>query len=255
MPTPLVLVPPSEGKAIGGRRSAGRDNFATTLRTPRNEVRTALAAELHSRRGTALERLLGARGELLAHALKADLELCEGRPLVLPAHERFTGVVWEHLAPSTLAVDHLERLLVPNALYGLSRGTDPIAEFRLSMSVSLGGLGVVASFWRPHVTDRLATLGRDRLIVDLLPGEHAASIDFDRLANEVEVMRVRFVTAEGAKAAGHGAKAVKGVFARRLLERGTDRISSFRWEGWKARKVGSDVEVLAPPPPASGARR
>jgi cytoplasmic iron level regulating protein YaaA (DUF328/UPF0246 family) len=218
-------------------------------------VREALTHELNVRRGAALERLFGARGGLLEHARQANDALCAGTGLLLPAVERYTGVVWEHLEPATLDAEQRGCLLVPSAPYGLSRGVDPVADFRLSMSVSLGELGVLSKFWRPAVTDRLRALGRDRLVVDLLPAEHAAAVDFDLLGRDVDVMRVRFLTSEGSKAAGHGAKAVKGILARHLLERGTQRLGAFTWEGWRSARVAGDLEVYAPPSTPPKARR
>lgn len=240
---------------MGGRRRSGRDSFANRLRRQRAEVRAALANDLAVRQGTSLERLLKARGSLLEHAVEADRALCDGTTLLRPAYERFTGVVWEHLGAATLSTEQLSQVLVPSAPYGLSRGTDPVGDFRLSMSVSIGDLGVLSRFWRPSVTELLTALGRDTVVVDLLPAEHADAVDFPELGRHVAMMRVRFLAADGSKAAGHEAKAVKGVLARRLLERGTVRLSSFSWEGWRAATVGGDLEVYAPPTAAAKGRR
>jgi uncharacterized protein len=193
-----------------------------------------------------MERLLNARGSLLEHARHANEALVAGRAPRLMAWRRFTGVVWEHLEPRTLGAGQLGRLVVPNAAYGLSRGTDAIADFRLSMSVSLSGLGNVARYWRPLVTDELLRISRGALVVDLLPQEHAAAVDFDALGAQRELLRVRFLGPDGTRAAGHGAKAVKGILARRVLERGPERLGAFRWEGWRATRTEGGLDVIAP---------
>ena len=249
MPTPFLLLPPSEGKAQGGVRSKGRNSFGRLLGEARAQVIDGLSHELRSRRGVTLERLLNARGGLLEQAKLATIELCEGNALQLPAWQRFTGVVWDHLDPASLENTQLDRVLIPTGPYGLSRGTDSIADFRLGMSLSLGSLGVLSRFWNPFVTRAIATAAKGGLVVDLLPAEHGAAVDFESLAGSVDLLRVRFLAADGGKAAGHGAKAVKGILARRLLEQGTERLGSFRWEGWRASRLGADLEVVAPRTP------
>ena len=249
MPAPLLLVPPSEGKAQGGVRSKGLNAFGRSLGHGRSEVLDALSTEMGTRRGKALERLLNARGSLLEDAKVATAELCAGTSLLLPAWQRFTGVVWDHLDPASLEQRHLDRLLIPTGPYGLSRGTDSIADFRLGMSVSLGTLGVLSRYWNPLVTREISKTANGALVIDLLPAEHGAAVDFESLAESVDLLRVRFLAADGAKAAGHGAKAVKGILARRLLEQGADRLGSFRWEGWRASRSGGDLEVVAPGTP------
>jgi cytoplasmic iron level regulating protein YaaA (DUF328/UPF0246 family) len=150
----LVLVPPSEGKASGGR-GRWRPESGT------------FGADL------------GARRRQVVDALDVDGP-------ALPAWQRFTGVVWKHLDPATLPPAARQRLVVPNALLGLCRGHDPVPEFRLKFSVSLPALGRLDRWWRPALTE---AIGRTRgPIVDLLPLEHAAAVDLP----ERRVVRVRF---------------------------------------------------------------
>lgn len=150
----LVLVPPSEGKAPGGRGawSPASGSFGPAL----GERRAVVAG------------VAGVAGPSL------------------PAWRRFTGVVWKHLDPVTLPPDARRRLVVPNALLGLCRGDDPVPEFRLKFTVSLPGTGRLDRWWRPALTEALArTRGP---IVDLLPQEHAAAVGLP----EGRVVRVRF---------------------------------------------------------------
>ena len=84
------------------------------------------------------------------------------------------------------------------------------------------------------------------MVVDLLPKEYAAAVDFAQLACSAGVLRVRFVSADGAAAIGHGAKAVKGRLAAHLLVEGLEAAPGFRWEGWRARRTAEGLVVSAP---------
>lgn len=235
----IVLLPPSEGKATGGRRSwdAGAGAFGS-LADHRLRVAAAVIAEVDQPR-----RLFGTEGPLAERAVDAALALAAGAAPSLPAWRRFTGVVWEHLDPATLRPAARHRIVVPSAQLGLCRGDDPVPDFRLKFSVSLEGMGRLDRWWRAPLT---ATLARTRgTIVDLLPNEHAAALDLAAL-RPGRVLPVRFVAADGGGAAGHAAKAAKGVLARTVLLHGLDALPRFSWHGWRASPSGDGFVVRAP---------
>lgn len=237
-PTPLtvhpaaelvLLLPPSEGKASGG---AGRwrptsGTFGRRLGDARRQVITALGA-------TDLgPKQLGVSGDLLARALGAAAAIGAGTARALPAHERFTGVVWEHLDPMTLDDEARRRVLVPSALLGLVAASDPVPDHRLKFDVSLAGIGRLDRFWRPHLTEALRARPA-ATFVDLLPNEHRAAVDLDQLVTRPRKHRVVRTTFAGA--GGHDAKAVKGELARHLLDHGlgAEAVAGFRWQDWSA---------------------
>ena len=230
----IVLLPPSEGKADGGRGTWAWDAGAFgTLADRRRSLVEAL--------GDADPKVFGATGALAERAADAVRALTGEKAPALPAWRRFTGVVWEHLDPATLPAAARRRIVVPSAVLGLSRGDDPTPDFRLKFSVPLPGLGRVDKWWRPALTEALArTKGP---IVDLLPNEHAAAIDLASLGSRV--VRVSFADERGA-AVGHNAKAVKGRVARSLLLDGLDAVNAFTWEGWRAERTADGVVVHAP---------
>lgn len=149
-------------------------------------------------------------------------------------------MVWEHLRPSELDASALRRVIVVSALCGLVTGTDPVPDHRLKLSVRLGALGRLDRWWRPTLTDALASYARRRVVWDLLPKEHAAAVDLDGL----RVVRVRF---EGDT--GHAAKAVKGAFARAVLLDGRAAVDAFSFHDWRARWDAGDVVVTKLPSP------
>ena len=244
----LLLLPPSEGKADGGRAprpGASPGPFDAELADARASVRRALAGGLRRVSVAKAEKLLGVRGDNLVRARAATDAYVRGDAPVLPAWQRYTGVVWDHAGPWRSA--EAKRVLVPSAVYGLATAADPIADYRLKLSVVLPGVGNLARFWKPTVTAALVAHARRRTVVDLLPAEHAAAIDWSLLEAVVPVVHVRFRNAAGDRAVGHDAKAVKGELARCLLGEGLDAVAGFRWQDWHARRADDGhVDVLAP---------
>ena len=243
---PLLLVPPSEGKAASGRPPSRSGSFDDALAAPRALVLAELARVLRSSDASGRARVLGVRGDLLERATATTAMLVAGEAPVLPAWKRYTGVVWAGLEPATLSPADRRRILVPSGLYGVTTAADPVADYRLRLLVVLGGLGRLSTFWRPVLTDVLMERARGRLVVDLLPAEHAHAIDLAALAGVTRVVRARFVAADGSRAVGHEAKSAKGHLARALLDEGLDGVAGFVSEGWRATIDDDLITVVAP---------
>ncbi|HSN03264.1 MAG TPA: peroxide stress protein YaaA [Acidimicrobiales bacterium] len=240
MPSPLVLLPPSEGKRPGGSRRARHGAFDDELGATRLDVLERLGAVLVTSSQAERESILGVRGALFERAEAALLALLAGEATLRPVWQRYSGVVWSHLEPETLRVAQRRRLIVPSGLYGLNAGDDLVADYRLKMSARLRESSV-GSLWRPLIAASLARHARGRTVYDLLPLEHRSVLDAADLA-ATRVVTVTFRHARDGRLAGHDAKAAKGVFARHLLT--TTDVASFSWRGWSARAEGSRVDVL-----------
>jgi hypothetical protein len=239
---PLVLVPPSEGKAEGGRATMRPGAFDAALAQHRRAVVVALAEAVHDDASAA--RVLGCRGDLLDRARAATAALVDGTAPLRAAADRYTGVVWQHLGP--LSTTERRRVLVPSALYGITTAADAIVDYRLKLSVVLPGVGRLDRSWSAPITELLASRCRGRVLVDVLPSEHARAIDWATLEQSVDVVHVEFRRADGGGAAGHAAKAAKGRFTRVVLDGGLDAARRFAWEGWRAVPAGDGIDVLAP---------
>ncbi|MEY3055352.1 MAG: YaaA family protein [Ilumatobacteraceae bacterium] len=220
-----ILLPPSEGKAEGGRTprwKAGSGTFGSALRRPRAEV---VAALLAAKGGDA--KLLGVSGQHLARAQESNREL-DGAPTV-PACERYTGVVWGHLSPDTLSAKARTRavdsVVVVSGLLGLVGFDDPVPDYRVKMGASLKPMGKLSTWWRDPLSTTLNDWADGRVVIDLLPNEHrAAWTPGDSMREHVVVS---FVEKSG-KVAGHDAKAAKGLLARHLLEKPGDPMEALR---------------------------
>jgi cytoplasmic iron level regulating protein YaaA (DUF328/UPF0246 family) len=245
-----VLLPPSEAKQAGGSGTwSPADGAFGALAPYRRDVAAALAVAMADDATAA--RLTGVAGELRRRARQANTTTV-GAP-VLPASRRYRGVVWEHLDGDGLRgrarTRAAEAVVVVSALGGLYAWDDPVPDYKCKLGASLGPLGPLARFWRAPVTEVLARRLAGATVWDLLPAEHARAVDLDAV-DARRVVRVEFVTATG-RAAGHGAKAVKGRFARHLLDTGAGwgrarpdpAVATFAWEGWTASLDGDVVTV------------
>lgn len=240
MPSPLILLPPSEGKRPGGSRRARAGAFDDELGAARREIARRLGALVARAPRTELELIFGVRGELFERAHRAVVALLAGEAPLRPAWQRYSGVVWSHLEPESLSGAQRRRLVVPSGLYGLNAGDDLVADYRLKMSARLDGSSV-GSLWRPVIASSLARHAKGRVVYDLLPVEHRSAFNAVDLA-ATRVVTVTFRHARDGRLAGHDAKAAKGVFARHLLE--TSDATSFSWRSWSARVDGARVDVL-----------
>lgn len=228
-PSLLVLLPPSEGKAEGGRAPAWKPtagSFGRRLADRRNEVLEALTAA-----DGGDTRLLGVSGAHLDRARRANMGL-RGAP-TLPASARYTGVVWDHLSPDTLSkrgsTKATDSVVVVSGLLGLAAFDDPLPDYRLKMGASLAPLGRLSKWWRDDLSAVLNAHARGRHVVDLLPGEHRAA--WTPTPDEYASLSVVSFVEKNGKVAGHDAKAAKGLLARHLLESTGDPLAALK--SWK----------------------
>ena len=212
----MILLPPSEGKVLGGGEPGWQPASAQFARLAPRRLRVANALK-RARGGNA--RMLGASGVLLARARGANRALV-GAP-TLPVWARFSGVVWEHLDPSDLGVRGSARardgVVVVSAVAGLSAWDDPMPDFRLKLSASVPPMGGLAAFWREPLSAVLNDHLAGHTVVDLLPTEHRGAWVPD--PSRYELVRPLLAMPDG-KPAGHAGKAAKGSLARALLQTG-----------------------------------
>jgi cytoplasmic iron level regulating protein YaaA (DUF328/UPF0246 family) len=207
----LVLLPPSEGKAIG---VDGPPLDVATLSFPGlTRTRKKLVADLvrlAKQERPALQKALGL-SDKQAHELDKNAALKKAP--TLPVLELYTGVVYDNLSYATLTRVAKQRadeqLLVASALFGLVRPQDRIPSYRLSGNTVLPGVGGLAPIWRPVLEPEL----RD-LIVDLRSGAYA------NLARIPDAIEVRVLREENGtrSVVSHDNKWTKGQLARALCE-------------------------------------
>jgi cytoplasmic iron level regulating protein YaaA (DUF328/UPF0246 family) len=229
----LLLLPPSEGKAAGGR-GAPLD-LARLSHPALTPVRERLVAALQAAAVGEPERLQRALG-CSADDVAKDAVLTAAP--TLPVARRYTGVVYEALSYATLSPAGRRRangsVRVASALFGLLAPTDRIPAYRLSGGTSLPGVGSLAAAWRPVLEPELAAVRG--LVVDLRSGPYAALARVPH-AVQVRVLRER----DGVRAVvSHDNKHTKGLLARALCEAGARSVADVAEAG---RSVADLVEV------------
>jgi cytoplasmic iron level regulating protein YaaA (DUF328/UPF0246 family) len=230
---PLILLPPSEGKASGGHGPPWvPGSMAIDLDAGRERVLRALATAMR-RSEAERSRLLGVKGEALAVATAANRNVREAP--TMPAIERYTGVLYDAIDPRTLPATHRRRLdasaMIVSGLWGLVTPRDPLPDYKLKMGGRLGRLGRLSTWWRLDLSARLAEASSGRTIWNLLPNEHAAAW---RAPDGVHQWSVRFLEPgrDGSlTAVSHWNKLLKGALVRFLVANpaaGPEELAS--WE-------------------------
>jgi cytoplasmic iron level regulating protein YaaA (DUF328/UPF0246 family) len=230
---PLILLPPSEGKALGGTGDPWTPGaMAIDLDVQRRTVIAALATAM--RAGEAERaKLLGVSGRALADASAADRRVT--KTPTLPAIERYTGVLYDALDHRSLTQAQRNRLaasvVIVSGLWGAVMPDDPVPAYRLKMSAVLPRLGKLSTWWREPLTEALVERARGRPIWNLLPKEHDAAWapPADR---EQYVVRFLDRQADGSLlAVSHDNKSLKGALIRYLVEHPNARPADLA--GWK----------------------
>jgi cytoplasmic iron level regulating protein YaaA (DUF328/UPF0246 family) len=209
----LVLLPPSETKADGGR-GAPLDHAALSF-PELNPTRAKIADALVELAGdvrasiTALGITERQAGEVTRNAQLRTSP-------TMPALRRYTGVLYDALDVNSFTKAGLEkahrRLAVTSSLFGVVSATDPIPAYRLSGGNSLPSLGTIRGMWKPALEPVLQNI--DGLVVDLRSGTYSA---FAKLRPDAVTVRVVTENAKGERVTvSHFNKAYKGRLAHVL---------------------------------------
>jgi uncharacterized protein len=245
-PRPLLLLPPSKGKASGGDGPRYPSTLASRhpLTQARREVLAAVAADLPDLDAAAVARLAGVG----AAKVGAARDLLAGLPRAptLPAHHRYTGIVHGNAGladadPRTAGVD----VRIVSALLGLVGLDEPVPDYRVEFGATLPSLGGLGPFWRERLATHLAEIAEGRRVWDLLPGEHRRVWD-PAVRATLDVTEVAFLRPDGRAANAARTKVAKGRFAAALLARpdlapGRAVRGVDLGEGWSITAAGGTV--------------
>jgi cytoplasmic iron level regulating protein YaaA (DUF328/UPF0246 family) len=145
-----------------------------------------------------------------------------GKSLLLPAIERYTGVLFDGLDVPSLSADARafagRHLVIHSALFGLLGAGDPVPAYRLSHDSRLPELSLKKT-WRDAISSALST--RDELVID------ARSEAYVELGPSVGprsfFLRVVTAGADGrTRALNHFNKKGKGELVRAIAQAGID---------------------------------
>jgi cytoplasmic iron level regulating protein YaaA (DUF328/UPF0246 family) len=244
----LILLPPSESKRSGGRGRLALERLRfPELFEPRERTARALVELSRAEDREAAAKSLGIPRTLVGE-LQTNSALFDSP--VMPAVDRYTGVLYDALDAATLPAEarrHLGRTVaIHSAVFGPIGALDRIPDYRMSATSRIPGIGLRA-LWAPAVTVSLAEAAGG--IIDLRSEGYAA---LGPAGPHADAAFVRVMT-EGAdgvrRALNHFNKHAKGMLVRAFaLERPRVRsVSGFvdwaRSAGFRLESSG-DREVL-----------
>jgi len=194
----LIVLPPSETKAPGGTDASMSLSFPSldAVRTSLIDVLTATDVNIQMRE---LKVPAGKRAE-------AEENLALRTAPVMPAIQRYTGVLYDALDASTLGDEALARLAVGSALFGVVRAGDLIPRYRVSGGSKVDGKTMKA-WWGTLISD---VLGEQGFVVDMRSGA------YQQLGPVAGALTVRVEQADTGKVVSHFNKQYKGELARTL---------------------------------------
>ena len=175
-------------------------------------------------------KLLGVKGDALKQATEVNLATSRGVSPTRPAIERYTGVLYDALDPSSLTKRDRGRfdrqVVILSGLWGAVLPGDLIPDYKLKMGATLAGVGRLSSWWREPLSDAVQPLVAGRVVWNLLPNEHGASLDpLLRGPAPQRVITVSFLD-EVERAGGrtlvrvnHWNKLLKGALVRHVIAR------------------------------------
>jgi len=227
VPAPLILLPPSEGKASGGDgpRWADADQSFPDLLDQRRAVIRALV-EAMGLPTEARSKLLGVKGANADEATATNLVVDSAA--TRPAIQRYTGVLYDALdypsLPAKVRRGVDRQVIIFSGLWGAVRPTDPIPDYKLKMGAMLPGLGRPARFWKQALTAALADAASGT-VWDLLPNEHSAAWNPAIAGRRIRVRFLDDVEKDGERTlvtVSHWNKLLKGALVRHVVEHGLD---------------------------------
>lgn len=253
-----ILLPSAEGKASGGNplapdmfdyRSSNTFNFFSELNIERRKLIDALQSEMTEASEADLEALLGVKGENLAKAREANLEVYSGS--LMAAIDRYSpGVMYKATEFTTLPTGAQRRLLengiIFSGLFGLLRPDDLIPNYKLKMGATVPGIGKVSAYWREPLSEYLNRLLTDQMVWNLLPGSFDTA--WDDAKTYARMVRVQFVKEEGGvrKPLTHGVKELRGALVAHIVTEVVESVDALRnWEapdGYEVDEGNSEID-------------
>ena len=207
----IVLLPPSEGKSA----DAGTGVFGEVEPELLKDTKSVLK-HLRGLKGADVGKFLGVKQtDKAAEWLKRDLAIAKAG--CLPAVDRYSGVVYDHIDFSTIKSKKraASRVVIVSGMFGAISGNAQIPEYKLPMNPWL------TKYWKPINTERIAAIAKKKKVLSLLSQSYAKALEFDGL------IHVDFKVQGGKKSAGHFGKAIKGRFVRFLLENNVKTVDDF----------------------------
>lgn len=240
----FVFLPPSEGK------SAPSPDESRKL-----ELDSLILPQLGGQRQRVLDALMAASahadaqqilkvGAKVMDQVAANLQLPTSA--AAPAHQVYTGVLFEALRPQGLSPEQLrcaaEQVLIFSGLFGVTSFSDRVPAYRLAMGVNLSPFGdgrdpgPLGAFWRAALKPELAELVGRQLVLDCRSSSYAAA--FRAPAEQTLVVNSFTETNGKRRVVTHFAKQARGhlvglLLRRKVMPETVDEVAHIASAEWK----------------------
>ncbi|HIW46128.1 MAG TPA: peroxide stress protein YaaA [Candidatus Yaniella excrementigallinarum] len=206
----LILLPPSEGKTAP--EDGPSLDFNDLVFPGLSGERRTVIHELQVVSSLANAHEVLKVGKTLQHEIAANQQLLEAA--TAPAWQVYTGVLFDALDYGTLDQVDSDAAVVFSALFGVTRLSDAIPNYRYPATAKLPAIGNIGTWWRERLTSSLDAYASGP-IIDCrstpyksfwkAPPLRTVTIDvFQRVNGEL-------------KTVSHWAKQARGYVARQLL--------------------------------------
>ena len=159
-----------------------------------------------------------------------------------PAVFAFMGDVYQGLDVRTLSPKEIkyaqEHVRILSGLYGVLAPLDLIQAYRLEMGTKLkiGHHSDLYTYWKKAVTEHLqATLGQEKILINLASKEYADVVDFKQLKALVITPVFKDKSGGKYKVISFFAKKARGALLRHMLKKAAvtpQELLDFNWEGY-----------------------
>jgi cytoplasmic iron level regulating protein YaaA (DUF328/UPF0246 family) len=209
----IFLLPPSESKQAGGIAPSSKLSFVA-LTDARSEIQRALVALSKDPKAGAAALKLGPK-----QLSELDVNLSLSKPMVMPAIDRYTGVLYDALKLEGLDKKQRSRanksLFIQSSLFGLISALDEIPNYRLSAGSKLPGLHLRSTWTVAH--EGVWGKFRNQIVIDLRSKAYAQLAPIPASIDSYEVEVVTEDSSGSRKALNHFNKQAKGTFVRAAL--------------------------------------
>lgn len=210
-----ILLPPSEGKNIGGINSFKCENndviYLISL------IKDFLNKEESDAK---IEKLLELKGKKLEEAKRIMSNLFDEK--TLRSIDRYSGVMFKAINYSDFTKVQKSNfdssVLFIDGLFGVLKPQDQIPNYKLKITSKVDGLSI-AKYWKEKLNSFFEKEFKDKIIIDILPLAHRKVINY---SSAKELYKINFFDKIGPnkyKNAGHFSKQLKGELIGYLSEK------------------------------------
>jgi cytoplasmic iron level regulating protein YaaA (DUF328/UPF0246 family) len=216
----IFLLPPSESKQAGGSSASSKLSFVE-LSDARSEIQKALVAVSKDPKAGAAALKLGPKqlGEL-------NLNLSLSKPTVMPAIDRYSGVLYDALKAEGLDKQQRSRakrsLFIQSSLFGLISALDEIPNYRLSAGSKLPGVNLRNTWTLAH--ERVWEKFRNQTVIDLRSKAYAQLAPIPEWIDSYDVEVLSEDNSGSRKALNHFNKSSKGSFVRAAISTDLEKL-------------------------------